>query len=253
VEVATPDKAEVSNIADRLGITPEEAFGRLFRVWAWAQNVSVNGHVSVRSLSVVDSHARLPGFGQAMAEEGWLRAENNGMLVPNWDRHLSKGAKKRALDRHRKNAERENKVQEKSASGADKKRTRGRDRVNSPTKVGENATRLLKDWQLPKPWGEWALTEQPSWDAAHVRMVAAKFRDHWVAKAGKDGRKLDWEATWRNWVRNEGTKKNLAGGVIADTSAKGCFGCARKDKLVGSYGPRWYCADPACRDKARDS
>lgn len=29
----------------------------------------------------------------------------------------------------------------------------------------------------------------------------ARFRDHWVAKAGKEGRKLDWIATWRNWMR----------------------------------------------------
>ena len=30
-----------------------------------------------------------------------------------------------------------------------------------------------------------------------------RFRDHWAAKPGKDGVKLDWAATWRNWVRGE--------------------------------------------------
>lgn len=30
-----------------------------------------------------------------------------------------------------------------------------------------------------------------------------RFRDHWAAKPGKDGVKLDWLATWRNWVRGE--------------------------------------------------
>jgi hypothetical protein len=29
-----------------------------------------------------------------------------------------------------------------------------------------------------------------------------RFRDYWAAKAGKDGVKLDWQATWRNWLRN---------------------------------------------------
>ena len=29
-----------------------------------------------------------------------------------------------------------------------------------------------------------------------------RFRDYWIAKAGKDGVKLDWQATWRNWLRN---------------------------------------------------
>lgn len=29
----------------------------------------------------------------------------------------------------------------------------------------------------------------------------AKFRDHWVAVSGARGRKIDWDATWRNWIR----------------------------------------------------
>jgi len=29
-----------------------------------------------------------------------------------------------------------------------------------------------------------------------------KFRDYWVAAPGARGVKLDWEATWRNWMRN---------------------------------------------------
>jgi hypothetical protein len=29
-----------------------------------------------------------------------------------------------------------------------------------------------------------------------------KFRDFWRANSGKDGAKLDWDATWRNWIRN---------------------------------------------------
>lgn len=28
-----------------------------------------------------------------------------------------------------------------------------------------------------------------------------KFVDYWSAKAGKDATKLDWDATWRNWIR----------------------------------------------------
>ena len=29
----------------------------------------------------------------------------------------------------------------------------------------------------------------------------AQFTDWWTAKPGKEGRKLDWPATWRNWMR----------------------------------------------------
>ncbi|MBY5501256.1 helix-turn-helix domain-containing protein [Rhizobium leguminosarum] len=34
-------------------------------------------------------------------------------------------------------------------------------------------------------------------------LEADAFRDHWRSKAGADGRKLDWPATWRNWCRRE--------------------------------------------------
>lgn len=64
--------------------------------------------------------------------------------------------------------------------------------------------RLAPDWVLPKAWGEWALQEQRSWDADYCRRVGEKFKDHWLAAPGVRGIKLDWEATWRNWVRNEG-------------------------------------------------
>lgn len=30
----------------------------------------------------------------------------------------------------------------------------------------------------------------------------AKFRDYWIAQPGVKGRKVDWDATWRNWIRN---------------------------------------------------
>lgn len=37
---------------------------------------------------------------------------------------------------------------------------------------------------------------------AQAAVEAAKFRNYWNAKAGSDAAKLDWQATWRNWVLN---------------------------------------------------
>jgi hypothetical protein len=56
---------------------------------------------------------------------------------------------------------------------------------------------------LPKAWGEWALAERPTWTAEHVRSVGDQFRDYWIAVAGAKGVKLDWLATWRNWIRTQ--------------------------------------------------
>ncbi|WP_424807696.1 hypothetical protein [Rhodococcus sp. 27YEA15] len=41
-------------------------------------------------------------------------------------------------------------------------------------------------------------SERPDIDlAAELRI----FRDYWIAQPGAKGVKLDWDATWRNWVR----------------------------------------------------
>lgn len=68
----------------------------------------------------------------------------------------------------------------------------------SSRKRSDRATRLPDDWQ-PEP--------EPELVAAiggvvRARHEYAKFADYWRAKPGKDGRKADWQATWRNWLRN---------------------------------------------------
>lgn len=83
----------------------------------------------------------------------------------------------------------------------------------SPAKTG---TRLPGDWTLPDEWRAWAIEARPDLD---VGTVADSFHDFWVAKPGKDGRKADWLATWRNWVRNQ----KPAGSMFAAKSANSTF------------------------------
>jgi hypothetical protein len=49
--------------------------------------------------------------------------------------------------------------------------------------------------------------KERGWSETAVRLVAEKFKDHWSAQPGRAGSKLDWQATWRNWVRNEAAQK----------------------------------------------
>lgn len=37
--------------------------------------------------------------------------------------------------------------------------------------------------------------------AVDLRGEHARFVDHWRAQPGQRGTKLDWDATWRNWMR----------------------------------------------------
>jgi uncharacterized protein YdaU (DUF1376 family) len=64
----------------------------------------------------------------------------------------------------------------------------------------QRGTRLPTDWTLPVDWKTWAEVERPDLNA---QKVAESFRDFWIAKPGAGGVKLNWEATWRNWVRSQ--------------------------------------------------
>ena len=64
----------------------------------------------------------------------------------------------------------------------------------------KRASRLDAGWVLPGEWREWTIGQGVA--ASDIDAEAAKFRDYWIGKAGRDAAKLDWQATWRNWVRN---------------------------------------------------
>jgi uncharacterized protein YdaU (DUF1376 family) len=61
-------------------------------------------------------------------------------------------------------------------------------------------SRLSPEWLPSELLKAWAAKERPDLD---LEVIVAKFRDYWAAKPGKAGLKLDWEATFRNWVREE--------------------------------------------------
>lgn len=60
-------------------------------------------------------------------------------------------------------------------------------------------SRLNSEWSLPKAWGEWAMEQGLS--EVCVRRESERFKDYWAGVAGQKGVKLDWQATWRNWIR----------------------------------------------------
>lgn len=62
--------------------------------------------------------------------------------------------------------------------------------------------RLPADWHPGASDLAEALHELGSASAAERELK--KFRDYWAAAPGARGVKLDWDATWRNWVRKAG-------------------------------------------------
>jgi hypothetical protein len=61
-----------------------------------------------------------------------------------------------------------------------------------------HATRLSPDWVPTEKNIAFCKAKRPDLNPIDL---ADRFRDYWISQAGEKGVKLDWDATWRNWVR----------------------------------------------------
>jgi len=83
-----------------------------------------------------------------------------------------------------------------------------RDRVEGATVAKATSTtghRLPEDWQPSPDELAWCMKQRPDLDP---EVTAEKFRDYWISVPGQKGRKVNWTATWRSWVRNEKALNN---------------------------------------------
>jgi hypothetical protein len=98
----TPDKPEIRHVARATGCTPGDAFAAWFRIWAWLDGATADGHLPLATAEDIDEVARLPGMAKAFAEAGWLELHSPaGVTVMRWDTHNGESAKARALSAKR--------------------------------------------------------------------------------------------------------------------------------------------------------
>jgi len=102
-----------------------------------------------------------------------------------------------------------------------KKEQKEEGKPSSKKSIGE---RLSGEWFLPMEWGEWAVNEGLSIN--QIRAQADTFKDYWIAQPGAKGRKTDWQATWRNWIRKSRERENgngyskASGAANSDAAAR---------------------------------
>ncbi len=106
-ETTTPDKPEVAIIADTLKIDPDEAVGKLLRIWIWADANCADGEPIAVPDSFIDRLARKRGFARAMRKAGWLAVTQGALHFPNFQRHNGVTAKARAVTARRVTKHRE--------------------------------------------------------------------------------------------------------------------------------------------------
>ena len=73
-------------------------------------------------------------------------------------------------------------------------------RESNPTPAG--AGRARDGCRLPDDWTpDVVFAASNGMSELDALTEAERFRDYWRAVAGAKGRKTDWNATWRNWIR----------------------------------------------------
>ena len=78
---------------------------------------------------------------------------------------------------------------------------------HKPKEKKQRGFRLPTDFEMPKAWEEFAEQERPD---LTPKKVFESFKDYWTAKPGAGGVKLDWFATWRNWIRSQAAQKSVS-------------------------------------------
>lgn len=97
LEHTTPTKPEIGRIAEILNIDPDMVFGKLVRLWIWADQISEDGNLNVTSCGYINRLLNCDGFAEALLEVKWMAKKSGGFLaIPHFDYHMSKSAKKRA-------------------------------------------------------------------------------------------------------------------------------------------------------------
>ena len=89
--------------------------------------------------------------------------------------------------------------------------------TNTPRYQGKatRGSRLPSDWKPDAELAEWSKAERPD---LNLRKVLEEFRDYWTSVAGSKGVKLNWDATWRNWVRSQKAEKQTYAQQAADVA-----------------------------------
>lgn len=67
-----------------------------------------------------------------------------------------------------------------------------------PASGRKRGTRIPDDFVITEDMAEWGRANAPT---VAAKYETEKFMDYWRAKAGKDATKVDWVATWKNWIR----------------------------------------------------
>ncbi len=96
------DPAVITLIAETSCVDADHVVGKLHKLWSWADRQSRKGHAPGVTPQWLDTFLGCQGFAKVLKKVGWLRVTDEDIVIPKFDRHMSKSAKNRALAARRK-------------------------------------------------------------------------------------------------------------------------------------------------------
>lgn len=232
------DHPKTRKLATMLGVHRMQAVGHLHALWWWALDYAEDGDLSNFDPFDIALGARWDGdadlFVRALAgcgprgSSGFLDEADDGFVIHDWAEHtgmLSAAREKARRANHtRWHVNRGARVdgcdycaEESSSSpraipedssrspklvlGESTQHNTTQHNVfaaNGHDKGNKRGTRLPDDFVVSADMSEWAERDLPGLD---WNEQTKRFCDYWRAAPGQRGVKLDWPATWRNWMR----------------------------------------------------
>ncbi len=187
MEHALRDKPEVIAMSLSLKIERDLIVGKLHRAWTWFDQHTVDGNAPGVTPAFLNEHVALDGFASALESVGWLSIRNNGISMPNFDRHCSKSAKGRALTNSRV------------------KRSRNAPTVTKPLPEKRREEKSIKPHKAPfvQPTVSQvqAYCEERRNGISGQEFVDSYARIGWVVGKNKTPMR-DWQAAVRTWEQN---------------------------------------------------
>lgn len=104
----------------------------------------------------------------------------------------------------------------------------------------KRGTRIPAGWTPPDRDWEFAIAAVGEITA---RANLDKFRDYWTAIPGQKGTKLDWSATWRNWIRRVAESNPAATQQLTEYEER-CRNAEIREKQEAEYAAKRYGQKP---------
>ena len=199
-------------------VSLEDPFARLLFIGMW-NFACDNGHlddnprqIKLRVLPAddVDAHELI----DSLVSEALVERRDGFLKITNLTQHQSPDLRFLIFcdhcdrDEHVTFARSDKRERTKSARSAPSERTTGARRNGDGDGDGERtrsraarATRIDPDFTITDEMRSWA--EGKGWGRMDLDGITEGFVDYWLGKAGKDATKVDWLATWRNWIKRD--------------------------------------------------